>query len=109
MNSAVDTLLKTINDLSARVSTLEAEKWELIRRINELESRVRDLQSPTLTNDYRWNTTINTNTNLSSTYWRGLTGETVIWAWSYVSDLNSNDDWTFTLTYSDGRTVTLGN
>ena len=112
MNSAVETLLKAINDLSTRVSTLEAEKWDLIRRINELEAsmlntqiKVRDLED-SASADNR----INTSTYIPVTaYWNAITDGVRIWASSYVSDFNANNDWTFTLTYSDGRTVTIGN
>ena len=92
MNSAVEPLLKAINDLSARVNTLEAEKRDLIRRIDELESNVRDLQDSALSNNYHWNTTINTGTY--TPYWRSITErETIMWTQSYISDLASNNDW----------------
>lgn len=112
MNSAVEPLLKAINDLISRVSMLEAEKYELTRRINEIESNITNLQSSVAANSYVWNTSINTsiNTSTRTPYWRSITEREVLtWAQSYISDLNANNDWTFTLTYSDGRTVTLGN
>lgn len=112
MNSAVETLLKAINDLSTRVSTLEAEKWELIRRIWNLEAGMSNTQIRVgqLEDSAPAANRINTSTYIPGTaYWNTITDGVRIWASSYVSDFNANNDWTFTLTYSDGRTVTIGN
>lgn len=98
MNSAVEPLLKAVNDLKNEVNMLQAEKRELIKQINELNSRVLNLESKEYHSPYSWSSDY-----VPTPYWRSV-AERIRW----IEDINNNSDWTLTITYADGRTETIG-
>ncbi len=48
MNSAVETLLKEINELKVMVNTLDADQKYLLRKVEDLRSRVLTLEANNL-------------------------------------------------------------
>ena len=76
---------------------LEAEKGELIRRINNLEHKVSTLESYQYSTSYTWNAS-------PRPYWQSV-AELTRW----IENIESNNNWTLTITYADGRTETIGN
>lgn len=100
MNSAVEPLLKAINDLKNEVNTLQAEKRELIRRITQLENDVYSLSEKVRMSDYNYTR----NSRTYTPYWNSLLDNIP----NAITDVRNNDNWTLTFTYSDGRTVTIG-
>lgn len=114
MNSAVEPLLKAINDLVLRVDTLEAEKGELIRKTNALDMRVVYLEwevsrlkdelhnsTPNTTSIPYWGYTWATSTSDRPTpYWEPIPIPTSI------TDMRM-ENWNLLVTYSDGRVETI--
>lgn len=115
MNSAVEPLLKAINDLSEKVNILEAEKWELIRKMNALDMRVIYLEWEVgRLRDELNSLTPNTT---SIPYWgytwtSSYTGERPTPYWEPIQIPTSITDmrmenWNLLVTYSDGRVETI--
>lgn len=107
MNSAVDTLLKAINDLKNRVDTLEIKVTYLEWDISRLKDEVRRLKNelpisiPNTTSIPYWEYT-----------WSSYTSETPTQcsradSTASVQHISPNADWTLTVTYSDGTTQTI--
>lgn len=113
MNSAVEPLLKAINDLSEKVSILEAEKWELIRKTNALDMRIVYLEwevgrlrdelnysTPNTTSMPYWGYTLTTSVSERPTpYWEPVTT-------TGITDMRM-ENWNLLVTYSDGRVETI--
>ena len=93
MNSAVDRLLKEINELKVMVSTLDAEQKYLLKKVNALEANQLyghmdgTAYVPQITTTI-WN------------YWD-------LWEAPTIRHVSPNDNWTLTFTYNDGRAVTI--
>ena len=114
MNSAVEPLLKAINDLSTRVNTLEAEKWELIRKTNALDMRIVYLEwevsrlkdelhnsTPNTTSIPYWGYTLTTSISERPTpYWEPIPIP------HSIIDMRM-ENWNLLVTYSDGTIDTI--
>ena len=99
MNSAVEPLLKVINDLKNKVSELELKvvclEWDVSRLKDELRNSTSNITSIPY-RQYPW-TSYTSET--STPYW-----EPVI---PNIQHVSPNDNWTLTFTYDDGRTITI--
>jgi hypothetical protein len=115
MNSAVEPLLKAINDLSARVNTLEAEKWELIGKTNALDMRIIYLEWEVgrLRDELNSLTTNTTSIPYWGYTWSSYTSEPLHPYWEPVpttvgiTDIRRAENWNLLVTYSDGRVETI--
>ena len=113
MNSAVEPLLKAINDLVLRVDTLEAEKGELIRKTNALDMRVVYLEwEVSRLKDELHNSTPNTTSIPYWGYtWSSYTSDRPTPYWEPVTPTSITDmrmeNWHLLVTYSDGRVETI--
>lgn len=113
MNSAVEPLLKAINDLSARVNTLEAEKWELIRKTNALEIKAAYLECEVsrLKDELHSSTPNTTSIPYWGYTWSSYTSDRPTPYWEPVTPVGITDmrmeNWHLLVTYSDGRVETI--
>lgn len=99
MNSAIEPLLKAVNDLKNEVDMLQAEKRELIRRITQLENDVYSLSNKVRASDY----TYTRNSRDYTPYWNSLLDNIP----NAITNLSNNSNWTLTITYADGSTQTI--
>lgn len=113
MNSAVEPLLKAINDLVLRVDMLEAEKGELIRKTNALEVRAAYLEWEVswLKNELHNSTPNTTSIPYWGYTWTSYTNATPTPYWEPVTPVGITDirmeNWNLIATYSDGRVETI--
>lgn len=113
MNSAVEPLLKAINDLSARVNTLEAEKWELTRKTNALDMRIVYLEWEVGRLRDELNSLASNTTSVPywGYTWTSYTSDRPTPYWEPVIPTSITDmrmeNWNLLVTYSDGRVETI--
>lgn len=107
MNSAVEPLLKVINELKEKVNTLSMDQSYLLQEVRDLRDRVNTLEANHMYGH------MNTSIPITTPYWTSISTAVswnVYWStWQTptISDVEPGNNWTLTFTYTDGRTVTI--